>query len=110
MFMSDRLFLKLRPRSLERRNSSKKPFDPAELGAALEQYLAENDWVKIEHFGHQLKGSSKAHGFSETSDLGAKIEECADIHDGSVARVLPTELQTVITEISRQQQEEHDGQ
>ncbi len=78
--------------------------------AALEQYLAENDWVKIEHFGHQLKGSGKAYGFSEISDLGARIEECADIHDGSVVRALPTELQTTITEISRQQQEEHDGQ
>ncbi len=77
--------------------------------AALEQYLAENDWVKIERFGHQLKGSGKAYSFSEISDLGAKIEECADIHDGSIARALQTELQTAMTEISRQQQEEHDG-
>jgi HPt (histidine-containing phosphotransfer) domain-containing protein len=78
--------------------------------AALEQYLAENDWIKIERFGHQLKGSGKAYGFSEISDLGAKIEECADIHDGSVARALQTEIRTAMTEISRQLQEEHDGQ
>lgn len=77
--------------------------------AALEQYLAENDWVKIERFGHQLKGSGKAYGFSEISDLGAKIEECADVNDGSVVHVLQSELQTVMNEISRQQQEEHDG-
>jgi len=78
--------------------------------ATLEQYLAENDWVKIERFGHQLKGSGKAYGFSEISDLGAKIEERAEIHDGSVVHALQTELQTVMTEISRQHQKEHDGQ
>ena len=47
--------------------------------STLEKFVADNDWVKIKRFGHQLKGSGKAYGFSEISDLGEKIEECADL-------------------------------
>ena len=77
--------------------------------ATMRQYLAENDWTRIQRFGHQLKGSGKAYGFSDISDLGAKIETAADIQDGSAVRALQIELENVMMEISRQHQEERDG-
>jgi HPt (histidine-containing phosphotransfer) domain-containing protein len=77
--------------------------------AMFRQFLEENDWVNIERFGHQLKGSGKAYGFAEISVIGAKLEESANIHDGSSVRALQIELQNTMMDISRHQQENHDG-
>ncbi|MFH1853380.1 MAG: Hpt domain-containing protein [Candidatus Neomarinimicrobiota bacterium] len=47
----------------------------------VKRNLTEKDYLKIQKFGHNLKGSGGGYGLNEISAIGQKIEETAKLQD-----------------------------
>lgn len=58
--------------------------------------LSQFDFTPIEVVGHQIKGNALCYGFKALGDLGAQLEEAAQIRDFSQVQKLLGEMESFL--------------
>jgi PAS domain S-box-containing protein len=69
------------------------------LVGEMERAHADQDWGALKGHGHNLKGIGGGYGFAQLTELGARIERCADNRDQAGTLALLVELQRMATRI-----------
>ena len=59
----------------------------------IKEDLNNSDYLKVQKFGHNLKGSGGGYGLMEMSKIGQKIEEAAISHELNLLNELITQFE-----------------
>ncbi len=65
----------------------------------IRSYIRDKDYDNLKSFGHKLKGSGRAFGFNQISDIGEELENSAIEKDFRKIKILHNRLENLFSEI-----------